>query len=74
MDELVDEWSLRQIEAGNKDRRFMTASRAQRRTMMANGMFPLNEAQPQDQPCHPDPDDSFVEERRVRHPSEDIEI
>ena len=38
----VDTWALQQHRAGNRDPRFTSASRAERRHMMENGMWPLN--------------------------------
>ena len=38
----VDIWVLQQHRAGNRDPRFTSASRAERRRMMENGMWPLN--------------------------------
>jgi hypothetical protein len=40
----VDAWALQQHGAGNRDLRFTSASRAERRSMMENGMWPLNGA------------------------------
>ena len=40
----VDEWALQQCRAGNRDPRFTSASRAKRRQMMKDGMWPLNGA------------------------------
>ena len=37
-------WALQQHRAGNRNPRFTSASRAERRLMMKNGMWPLNGA------------------------------
>ena len=38
----VDDWASQQHRAGNRDPRFTSASRAERRQMMKDGMWPLN--------------------------------
>ena len=40
----VDDWALQQHWAGNRDPRFTSVSRAERRQMMKDGMWPLNGA------------------------------
>ena len=40
----VDDWALQQRRAGNRDPKFTSASRAEHRQMMKDGMWPLNGA------------------------------
>ena len=40
----VNDWALQQHRAGNRNPRFISASRAERREMMKEGMWPLNGA------------------------------
>ena len=44
MEDPVDDWTLQQHRAGNRDPRFISASRAERRQMMKDEMWPLNGA------------------------------
>jgi hypothetical protein len=46
----VDEWALQQHRAGNRDPRFLSSSIAECRSMMEEGMWPLNRAEQKPEP------------------------